>query len=176
MKFIIENNPFDNPKEVLGDIELIPANEFEEWCMQKPKKCLEKITTTKAIYEYIDGKGWKVIGGVGLNDKNLTKIPIKFYEVFGVFTISDNPNLKSLKNSPIRVFNGFFAINTGLTSLEWAPRHVDGSFIVEKCDIQDLGNTLKYVGGNFWITHQKTKRWSEREIRKKIKVKGKVVT
>ena len=75
-----------------------------------------------------------------------------------------------------KIINGWFSIgkNPNLKSLEGAPERILKDFYADYCDIQDLGSTLKYVGGNFWINYQKTKQWTEEEIRAKIEIKEEV--
>ena len=61
-----------------------------------------------------------VDGDVDLLDLNLTKIPIKFNNVYGNFDCSYN-NLTSLENSPKWIKGSFFCIENSLTSLEGCP-------------------------------------------------------
>ena len=61
-----------------------------------------------------------VHNSVDLNGKVLTKIPIKFNNVYGNFDCSYN-NLTSLENSPKWIKVSFFCIENSLTSLEGCP-------------------------------------------------------
>ena len=61
-----------------------------------------------------------VHNSVDLNGKVLTKIPIKFNNVYGNFDCSYN-NLTSLENSPKWIKVSFFCIENRLTSLEGCP-------------------------------------------------------
>ncbi len=61
-----------------------------------------------------------VDGAVDLLHLNLTKIPIKFNNVYGNFDCSYNL-LTSLENSPKWIRDSFFCIENSLTSLEGCP-------------------------------------------------------
>ena len=118
MKFLIEQNPFDNPKEALRDLELSVRNEFEEWCRLNPRQCINRVFSGSYFDYKKDKKGWKVRGSIYFNNMNLNYIPIKFYEVKENFSIAVNPSLKSLKNAPKIIGKNFYAEETALTSGE----------------------------------------------------------
>lgn len=70
-----------------------------------------------------------VSGNVNLQDRGLTKLPIKFGRVSGNFSCSDN-QLTSLDGSPTTVGGHFYCSNNLLTSLEGGPKEVGGAFFV----------------------------------------------
>jgi hypothetical protein len=68
-----------------------------------------------------------VEGSVDLDDKGLTKLPVKFKEVSGSFWCGGN-RLVSLEGCPERVGGSFGCSNNNLTSLEWCPKYVNRDF------------------------------------------------
>lgn len=77
-----------------------------------------------------------VDGDVDLNGKELTKIPIKFNNVYGYFTCSYN-NLTSLENSPKWIKESFFCIENRLTTLEGCPIS-DGDYYFNNNPLESL--------------------------------------
>ena len=77
-----------------------------------------------------------VNGNVDLLHLNLTKIPIKFNNVYGYFTCSYN-NLTSLENSPRWTKKSFFCIENNLTSLEGSPIS-DGDYYFNNNPLESL--------------------------------------
>ena len=73
---------------------------------------------------------------VDLNGKELTKIPIKFNNVYGYFTCSYN-YLTSLENSPKWIKESFFCIENRLTSLEGCPIS-DGDYYFNNNPLESL--------------------------------------
>ena len=68
-----------------------------------------------------------VDGNVYLDDKKLTKLPIKFNIVSGYFNCSSN-QLTTLEGSPKEVGGNFDCSNNNLTSLQGCPSSVGGDF------------------------------------------------
>ena len=68
-----------------------------------------------------------VNGDVYLENRRLTKLPLKFRNVTGYFDCSYN-KLTSLEGSPISVGGGFYCYENKLTSLEGSPKSVGGYF------------------------------------------------
>jgi hypothetical protein len=68
-----------------------------------------------------------VDGNVDLNDRSLTKLPLKFNKVTGYFSCSVN-KLTSLEGCPIWVGGRFHCWDNRLTSLEGCPSYVGGYF------------------------------------------------
>jgi hypothetical protein len=122
----------------------------------------------------INGDGTIDVGGdVDLDNKNLTKLPIRFNHVSGDFNCGHN-QLTSLEGAPESVGN-FYCHNNKLTSLGGAPRIVNGNFSCSGNKITSLegapesvgnfychNNKLtslegapKSVSGNFWCDHNK---------------------
>ena len=79
-----------------------------------------------------------VDGSVYLNNKGLTKLPIKFNRVNGFFDCFNN-QLTSLIGGPERVDGGFKCTYNKLTSLKGSPKEVSGNF---KCSYNKI-TTLK---------------------------------
>ena len=91
-----------------------------------------------------------VDGGVNLNYKKLTELPLTFNKVPGWFDCSYN-RLTSLKGSPRWVGGSFSCSNNRLTSLEFSPDYVGGYF---NCINNKLTNNYcdTEIGGNFYTT------------------------
>ncbi len=68
-----------------------------------------------------------VNGNVNLNDKGLTKLPLKFNKVGGSVNFYFNL-LTTLEGSPVVVGGDFICSNNKLTSLEGCPKKVGGDF------------------------------------------------
>ena len=155
MKFLLEQNPFNNPKEVLKNISLETIN-FQEWCIANPEECLAKISNNSNFY-YIKNKGWLIEGDIYLKNKNLTYIPLKFYKVEGDFDISRNPNLKTLKNAPTIINGDLDASGILLVSKEVAnyfkKAKIQGDLYLDFNNLDKLINMPKIVNGNFYIYH-----------------------
>jgi hypothetical protein len=99
-----------------------------------------------------DGVDFK--GHVDISNKGLVKIPIKFGIVLGNFNCYMN-KLKSLVNSPDRVSEDFICDrNRDLKSLEGLP---------------------VFIGGDLIIPIELAKTYSEKDIRKISKIRGKVI-
>jgi hypothetical protein len=94
-----------------------------------------------------------VEGEVDLEDKGLTKLPIKFKEVSGTFWC-DNNDLTSLKGCPERVGGGFGCWNNKLTSLEGCPKYVNGDFYCYNNNIYTFEGIPDYTHiGSGFICH-----------------------
>jgi hypothetical protein len=118
----------------------------------------EEITETSIVelckilniidYEVIGNGIVNVNGDVDISGIGLTKIPIQFGKVGGLFTCSNN-KLSSLKGAPSEVGENFFCSSNRLTTLKGSPKIVKGYF---NCFINYL-STLKgapnKVGGDF---------------------------
>jgi hypothetical protein len=77
-------------------------------------------------YTIVDGLV-NVNGNVYLSSNRLTKLPIRFGTVTGVFDCANN-KLTSLEGSPHTVYGNFDCDNNKLTSLIGSPREVGGYF------------------------------------------------
>ena len=91
-----------------------------------------------------------VNGNVDLDDKGLTKIPLKFGYVSGYFLCSDN-QLTSLEGSPERVGGNFDCDNNQLTSLEGCPRSVGRNFNCFSNQLTSLEGP-RYIEGKFYCS------------------------
>jgi hypothetical protein len=95
---------------------------------------------------------------VDLENKKLTKLPIKFNKINGYFDCSSN-ELTSLEGSPKEVNTNFLCYNNNLESFEYTPRIIRGDFVCEwnyiksfeyfpsfvKYRFNCLGNPIWYV-------------------------------
>jgi len=79
-------------------------------------------------YKKYIGKTVKVTGDVDLSGMGLTKIPINFTEVDGIFDCSHN-QLTSLVGVPEKVGRHFYCYENKLTSLEGQPESIGGRII-----------------------------------------------
>ena len=79
-------------------------------------------------YEDYIGKTVKVTGDVILRGLGLTKIPINFTEVGGVFYCYDN-QLTSLEGAPEKVGGDFNCEDNPLKSTKGKPAFIGGEFI-----------------------------------------------
>ncbi len=76
---------------------------------------------------------------VNLSNKGLTKLPLKFNKINGIFDCSYN-ELTSLEGSPKEVNSTFYCYNNELTSFEFSPKIVRGGF---DCDNNNI-KTFEY--------------------------------
>ncbi len=87
-----------------------------------------------------------VNGGVYLNNKGLTEIPLKFNRVSGDFDCEDN-QLTSLIGSPSYVGGYFDCEDNQLTSLIGSPSYVGGSFSCGNNQLTSLKGSPIIIGG-----------------------------
>ena len=116
-------------------------SDIEAWCDEMG---IENYT--------INSKGEiDVDGGVSLSGQNFKELPYKFGMVDGLFSLSSNKNLTSLKNCPNYV-GGYFSCSLcpQLDSLEGCPKKIIGGFYCNGCkrkftkeEIQSLCNVKK---------------------------------
>ncbi len=99
-------------------------------------------------YEEYIGKTVKVKRFVDLSGLGLTKIPINFTEVRGVFDCSCN-QLTSLKGVPNKVDEDFYCYKNKLTSLVGAPKEVGGGFYCYENKLTSLKGAPERVGRDF---------------------------
>jgi len=89
-----------------------------------------------------------VDGGVGLNYKNLTRLPLRFGEITDHFYCNDN-KLTTLEGAPTHVGGHFYCYTNKLTTLEGAPTHVGGHFSCSHNNLTTLEGAPTEVGGSF---------------------------
>ena len=90
---------------------------------------------------------------VMLYKKDFKELPYKFGTVTGLFDISHNPNLTSLKNCPNKIGSYFSCSNcTKLDSLEGCPNYVEWNFYCYDCK----------------------REFTEKEVKTLCKVRGKI--
>ena len=112
---------------------------------------------------------------VDLSDLYLKKLPDFLEDVIvkGDFFCPFN-SLTSLEGSPEKVEGDFSCYNNSLTSLEGAPEKVGGNFFCHNNSLTSLEGAPKEIGGNLYISFAKEIHFTEEEIRKVSKIKGKV--
>ena len=99
---------------------------FKDVYLKYPE--LTKICKEYGITNYTINNGLvDVSGNVNLQDRGLTKLPIKFGKVSGNFNCSDN-QLTSLDGSPTTVGGYFSCMSNKLITLEGGPKEVGGAF------------------------------------------------
>lgn len=89
-----------------------------------------------------------VDGDVGLCNRKLTKLPLKFRNVTGNFYCSYN-QLTSLEGAPQTVGVDFYCQDNQLTTLEGAPQTVGCGFYCSYNQLITLKGTPQTVMGNF---------------------------
>jgi len=97
-----------------------------------------------------------VNGDVYLNNRGLTKLPLKFGYVSGDFNCEIN-KLTSLEGSPSEVVGDFYCDDNQLTSLEGCPKKVGGSFDCGYNQLINLEGAPSEVGGDFFCSFNKLK-------------------
>ncbi len=123
--------------------------DFKRFLQEKEAIVVDRID--KDNYKEYIGKTVKVIGDVDLFDLGLTKIPINFTEVGGIFVCFHN-QLTSLEGAPKIVGKNFNCSHNQLTSLEGAPKEVGGNFVCNNNPLKSLKGAPEKVDGNLKIT------------------------
>jgi hypothetical protein len=95
--------------------------------------------------------GVDVDGNVDINQKGLTKLPLKFGKVTGYFNCHFN-KLTTLEGAPSYVGGIFNCTDNKLTTLEGAPKEVGGHFICQKNKLTSLDFAPIRVGGGFYCS------------------------
>ena len=90
-----------------------------------------------------------VNGDVDLERKGLTKLPLKFGMVTGIFNCTDN-KLTTLEGAPRSVDGRFSCGVNKLTTLEGAPRSVGGHFYCYRNQLTTLEGAPESVSGGFY--------------------------
>ena len=123
---------------------------------QSIKADIESWCDEMGIKNYtINSKGEiDVDGNVWLYKKNdFKELPYKFGVVTGYFDMSNNRNLKSLKNCP-NIVDAYFSCSKcpKLDSLEGCPKEVDSNFYCYDCkvifDIKEIEKLCKIHSGS----------------------------
>jgi hypothetical protein len=99
-------------------------------------------------YTINDDLSIDVDGGVGLGDRGLGYLPLRFNYVGGYFQCSFN-KLKSLEGCPQTVNESFFCYYNELKSLEGCPQTVGGGFDCFNNNLVSLESCPQTVSGNF---------------------------
>ena len=115
-------------------------------------RLLKKHFIISGIIEYHDDGSISVDGDVGLIDKSITHLPVKFRKVSGYFYCSSS-NLTSLEGSPQKVGSFFDCRGTNIISLKGGPKKVGGEFLCNRTKITNLEGAPEYVGGVFWCSN-----------------------
>ena len=95
-----------------------------------------------------------VDGDVYLDNKRLTKLPLKFGKVTGDFDCHNN-QLTTLEGAPREVGGGFDCYYNQLTTLEGSPREVGGYFSCSINKLTTLEGGPREVGGDFYCRNNK---------------------
>ena len=90
-----------------------------------------------------------VTGNVNLEEKRLTKLPLKFGMVSGGFWCNYN-QLTTLEGAPRSVGGDFWCFGNQLTTLKGAPESVVGYFNCSFNELTTLEGAPYSVSGNFW--------------------------
>ena len=85
---------------------------------------------------------------VNLYNKGLSKLPLKFNKVNGIFSCSEN-NLKTLEGSPKEVNGNFYCRNNYLTSFEFSPKIIKGDFWCQNNNIKSFEYFPNYIKDDF---------------------------
>jgi hypothetical protein len=103
------------------------------------------------IYSYTinDDLSIDVDGSIGLYNKNLEHLPLKFNYVDGSFECQGN-KLKSLEGCPKTVGGGFYCLDNELKTLEGCPQTVGGDFYCGHNKLKTLEDSPQTVDGNFY--------------------------
>jgi hypothetical protein len=128
-------------------------NSIELWhvlCSRIDKKC--KKYGIKNYKMNSDGT-IDVHGDVRLENLGLTKLPLKFKNVSGVFNCSYN-QLTTLSGAPESVGGNFYCVNNKLTTLEGAPKSVGVTFNCNSNQLTTLSGAPA-VGGDFHCNYNK---------------------
>ena len=91
-----------------------------------------------------------VDGDVDLDNKGLTKLPLKFGKVSGTFYYRVN-KLVSLEGAPKYVGGNFNCYGNQLTSLEGSPKHIAGDFDCSTNQLTSLEHFPKVVVGDIYL-------------------------
>ena len=131
----------------------------------KSYKIFENIQTDEEIHELCrkyniknytinEDKSIDVDDNVYLVDYGLTKLPLKFRNVSGVFDCYDN-KLTTLEGAP-KTVDGYFSCGlNNLETLEGAPKTVDNYFDCSKNNLKTLEGSPRRVSGDFYCSYNK---------------------
>jgi hypothetical protein len=100
-------------------------------------------------YTINDDLSIDVDGSIGLYNKNLEHLPLKFNYVDGSFECQGN-KLKSLEGCPKTVGGGFYCLDNELKTLEGCPQTVGGDFYCGHNKLKTLEDSPQTVDGNFY--------------------------
>ena len=118
------------------------------------KESIESICQKYGIENYTinDDGSIDVNGDVYLQNKDLTKLPLKFRNVKGNFYCHKN-QLTSLEGCPKSVVANFNCSNNQLVSLEGSPQSVGRDFFCNDNQLTSLEGAPQSVGFDFYCTH-----------------------
>ncbi len=95
-----------------------------------------------------------VDGNVYLDNRKLTKLPLKFNNVNGSFYCPYN-KLTTLEGSPKSIMGSFDCSNNKLTNLKNSPKYVFGNFYCGGNLLKSLSDGPDKVDGNFYCKNNK---------------------
>ena len=102
--------------------------------------------------EYHDDGSISVDGNVGLIDKLITHLPVKFRKVGGNFQCN-NSKLTSLDGSPQEVGGYFSCVSTNIISLKGGPKKVGSDFYCYNTEITSLEGAPEFIGSDFYCSN-----------------------
>jgi len=120
----------------------------------------------------LEGAPTSVGGSFYCINNSLTSLEGAPTSVGGSF-YCDHNSLTSLSGAPTSVGGSFDCSNNKLTSLDGAPTSVGGSFYCINNSLTSLEGAPTSVGGSFCCSNNKV-RFTEQDVRKVCKVKGKI--
>jgi len=93
-----------------------------------------------------------VDGSIHLFNKNLTKLPLKFNKINGIFSCSYN-KLTSLEGSPVEINGHFYCRDNKLTSFKGAPKIINGGFVCDNNKIKSFEYFPSFIEDDFvcWV-------------------------
>jgi len=128
--------------------------------IKESKEDIDSICKKFYIRNYtINEDSVDVDGNVNLNNKGLTKLPLKFGKVSGDFSCHRN-QLKSLSGAPISVGGDFSCHSNELKSLSGAPLSVGGYFNCSFNQLNSLSGAPLLVSGHFYCSDNQLKSLS----------------
>jgi hypothetical protein len=114
------------------------------------KRDIKKICRKYGIENYTinDDLSIDVNESVHLNNKDLTKLPLKFNKIMGSFYCDGN-KLQTLKGSPVYIDGYFDCGNNKLSDLKYGPNYVGGYYRCNFNPIKNYDYFPDYLGNDF---------------------------
>jgi len=155
----------DGVYDVIGDVKL---SDLELDSLLEAMTLLKELTASEAPIRIR-----RVQGSFSCNFNYPRTLRGAPEEVDGDFWCDYNP-LITLTGAPKRVGGSFHCEGTAIQTLQGAPEYVGGNFMGSYTKLVSLEGAPKYVGGDFYC-YENPKKFTEKEIRKLVDVRGDVV-